>query len=77
METLFLVTYVRHNKETGGVAYKTELATPDLAEARKKYHALLGEYTKNPTFDFVSVIITDSYGNRIEGEYWQETSVEE
>ena len=73
METLYLVTYVRHNKKTGGVAYKTEIATPDLAEARNKYHALFAEYAKKESdFDFVSVILTDSFGNRLDGEYWEE-----
>ena len=76
MNVMYLVTYFRHNKTTGGNAYKTELATESLDEAKKKYHALLGEYIDNPTFDFVSVIITDSFGNRIMGEYWQEVQKE-
>lgn len=69
METLFLVTYVRHNASTGGTAYKTELATNSLAEAKKKYHALLGEFIDNPTYDFACVMINDSYGNRIMAEW--------
>lgn len=69
METLYLVTYVRHNKETGGIVYKTEIATNNLKEAKKKYHALLGEFIDNPTFDFVCVMINDSYGNRIMAEW--------
>ena len=72
MNVMYLVTYFRHNKTTGGNAYKTELATESLDEAKKKYHALLGEYIDNTTFDFISVIITDSFGNRIMGEYWDE-----
>lgn len=72
MNSLYLVTYVRHNKETGGLAYKTELATESLAEAKKKYHALMAEYTDNPTFDFASVVITDAYTNRVMGEFYEE-----
>lgn len=72
MNVMYLVTYFRHNKTTGGNAYKTELATESLDKAKKKYHALLGEYIDNPSFDFVSVVITDSFGNKIDGEYWAE-----
>lgn len=69
METMYLVSYFRHNKVSGGNAYKVELATNDLREAKKKYHALLSEYTVGDTFDFVMVMITDSYGNKIISEY--------
>ena len=72
MNVMYLVTYFRHNKTTGGNAYKTELATESLDEAKKKYHTLLGEYINSDTFDFASIVITDNFGNRIEGEYWEE-----
>lgn len=72
MNVMYLVTYFRHNKSTGGNSYKTELATESLDEAKKKYHALLGEYIVNDTYDFASVVITDNFGNKIEGEYWAE-----
>lgn len=76
METMYLVTYFRHNKTTGGNAYKTELATESLDEAKKKYHALLGEFIDNPTYDFASVAITDSFGNKIDSEYWEEKTID-
>ena len=76
MNVMYLVTYFRHNKTTGANAYKTELSTESLDEAKKKYHSLLGDCIDNPTFDFISVIITDSFGNRIIGEYWQEVQKE-
>ena len=76
MNVMYLVTYFRHNKTTGGNAYKTELATESLDEAKKKYHALLGEHIDSATFDFVSVIIIDNFGNRIMGEYWAEPQPE-
>lgn len=75
METMYLVTYVRHNAETKGTAYKTELATTSLSEAKKKYHALLADFIDNPTYDFVCVIINDSFGNRIMAEYEDSTVV--
>lgn len=72
MNTMYLVTIFRHNKVSGGNYYKTELATPDKREAMKKYHTLLSENTVGDTFDFVMVIVTDSYGNKIESEYDEE-----
>lgn len=69
METMYLVTIFRHNKVSGGNYYKTELATNDLREAKKKYHTLLSENTVGDTFDFVMVMVADSYGNKIESEY--------
>ena len=76
MELMYLVSYFRHNKTTGGNAYKTELATNDRAEALKKYHALLGEFIANPAYDFVSVSIADSFGNPIQHEFWEEEITE-
>lgn len=76
METMYLVSYFRHNKTTGGNAYKTELATTDLAEAKKKYYALLGEFIENPTYDFASVRLDDMYGNKIMSDYWAEPQPE-
>lgn len=72
METMYLVSYFRHNKSTGGNAYKVELATTDISEAKKKYHALLGEYIANSTYDYAMVEIHDSFGNPIMHEYWME-----
>lgn len=71
MEIMYLVTHYHHNAKTGGRDYKTDLATPSLAEAKKKYHALLGNYYDSDTFDYFMVEITDSFSNRIDGEYWQ------
>lgn len=72
METMYLVSYFRHNKVSGGNAYKTEFATTDLSEAKKKYHALLGEFIANETYDFAMVYICDTFGNKIMSEYWAE-----
>lgn len=69
MKTLYLVAYTRHNAKTGGDAYKVEFASESLNEAKKKYHALLGTFIDSEDFDFVSVILYDSYGNKIMAEY--------
>lgn len=69
MKTLYLVAYTRHNAKTGGDAYKVEFASESLNEAKKKYHALLGTFIDSEDFDFVSVILYDSYGNKIMSEY--------
>lgn len=76
METMYLVSYFRHNKVSGGNAYKVEFATADLSEAKKKYHALLGEFIANPTYDFAMVNLCDTYGNKIMSEYWEEPQPE-
>lgn len=69
---LYLVTYVRHNALTNGLAYKVEKATPDINEAKQKYHALCAEFFYKPEFDAVSVFITDFFGNRIDSD-WQKS----
>lgn len=76
METIFMVAYTRHNAKTGGNAYKVDFASRDLSEAKKKYHALLGEYIASEDFDFVSVVLYDSYGNMIMSEYWEAPTAE-
>ena len=71
LETMYFVDYKRHNATTNAWAYKTELGTTSLGEAKKKYHALLADFTDTEPFDFVCVMITDMFGNPIESEYWQ------
>lgn len=68
---MYFVTYYRHNASTDAWAYKVELGTKSIDEAKKKYHALMGEYIGGDTFDFVCVSITDQFGNKITSEYWQ------
>ena len=72
METMYLVTIFRHNKISGSNYYKTELATSDLREAKKKYHTLLSDNTIGDTFDYVMAMIADSHGNKIISEYDRE-----
>ena len=74
METMYLVSYFRHNASTGGVAYKTELATTSLDAAKEKFHALCGEYFNKETFDFASVAVTDNLQNVIMKDYYQKVT---
>lgn len=75
---VFFVTYNRHNATTGGWAYKTELMTENLAEAKKKFHQLMGDNMETSTFDHVSVMIHDAYNNIIKHDEWdREIEVEE
>lgn len=71
MNMMYFVTYYRHNASTGAWAYKTELGTTSIDEAKKKFHALMGDYIGGATFDFVTVVLEDMYGNRIMCETWQ------
>jgi len=66
----YFVSWYIHNKENDGWAYKVENKYDDLASAKKAYHAQLANYIDSPVYDNVAVILTDSYGNRIMGEYW-------
>lgn len=69
---IYTVSYVRHNKKEDTYAYKTDFASENIDEAIKKYYALLGEFTGGDTFDAVTLILADSFGNRIKVETWEE-----
>lgn len=71
METMYFVTYFRRNGSTKAWAYKVELGTKSIDEAKKKFHALMGEYIGGDTFDFVTVSLTDMFGNVIQSENWE------
>lgn len=75
MENRYFVDYKRHNASTDAWAYKIELGTTNLDEAKKKFHALMGEYIGGDTFDFVCVSLTDMFGNVIKSEFWQKEVV--
>ena len=73
MDTMYFVDYKRHNATSNAWAYKTELGTTSIDEAKKKYHALLGDFVGGDTFDFVQVTLSDMYGNKIMSEFWQKS----
>ena len=76
MEIMYFVDYKRHNASSNAWAYKTELGTINLDEAKKKYHALLAEYVDSDSFDFVCVSLTDMFGNVLKSEYWEKAKVD-
>lgn len=69
---IYTVSYVRHNKVDDTYAYKTDFASENIDEAIKKYYALLGEFTGGDTFDAVTLVLADSFGNRMKKESWEE-----
>ena len=74
METMYLVGYYRHNKSTGGSAYKTEFASESKDAALKKFYALAGEYIDGGTYDHIMIYIKDTFGNDVENPiYWTKT----
>ena len=68
---MYFVSWYLHNKENDGWAYKVENKYLDLDSAKKAYYTLLGNYVGSSVYDSVSVMLTDSFGNRIMGEFWQ------
>jgi len=70
MQTMYFVSSYNFVKENEGWNYKVEGRYDTLDLARKAYHALLGNYIGNTAYGSVAVILTDSYGNIKEHEYW-------
>lgn len=73
---VYFVTYNRHNATTDGWAYKTELKTESLDEAKKKWHQLMSENMDTTTFDHVAVMIHDAYNRIIEHDEWDKKDEE-
>ena len=70
-EMRYFVDYKLHNAKNDGWAFKTTKNTTDFDEAKKDYHTQLSLYIGGTTYDFVQVTLSDMYGNKIMGEYWQ------
>lgn len=70
MATVYFVSYYLHNKENDGWAYKVVNKYTDLDAAKKQYHTELSQYIDSAAYDNVAVLLTDSYGNKIMGEWW-------
>lgn len=66
----YFVSYYLHNKENDGWAYKVVNKYDDLGAAKKAYHSELANYIGGTAYDSVAVLLTDAYGNKIMGEYW-------
>ena len=71
MENTYFVTYKLFNGETNGWAYKFELKTNDLEQAKRKYHELLSTYIDKYPYTHISIALTDAFDNVLMKEYWQ------
>ena len=70
METMYFVSWYIHNKT--GDAWNATIVDKynDLSAAKKSYHEQLAMYINGEDFDSVVVLLTDSYGNKLMGEWW-------
>lgn len=64
METKYFVCRAFRYKESGNWEYKMVGAYDDLSTAKQAYYSNMGSIIK-PTNDFASVILYDSFGNKI------------
>lgn len=72
----YLVEICQHNGDTDKWNYKQTLFFESLDEAKKAYHNQLGTYIGYGALDHVSVILWDSYGNKLMSEYWHKVTPE-
>lgn len=70
MKTMYFVSWYIHNKKTNEWNATIVDKYDDLSAAKKSYHEQLAMYINGDDFDNVAVLLTDSYGNRINGEWW-------
>lgn len=69
----YFVSYFLHNKLNDGWAYKVVGKYADLGTAKKAYYTELASYIGGTTYDSVAITLTDSFGNKLDSEYWQMT----
>lgn len=53
-----------------GWAYKVVNKYDTLDKAKKQYYAELANYVDSTAYDMVAVMLTDSYGNKIQSDFW-------
>ena len=70
METMYFVSWYIHNKTNNTWSGVIVDQYSNLSAATKEYHRQLSMYIDDEQFDSVAVILTDSYGNRLKGEFW-------
>lgn len=70
METMFIVSWFIHNKDTNEWNASIVDKYDDLSAAKKAYHEQLAMYINDPQFDSVSVMLTNSYGGDEMHENW-------
>ena len=69
MDKTVKVWYI-HNKKTHEWNAVIVDQYADLSAAKKSYHEQLAMYINGSDFDSVAVLLTDSYGNKLMGEWW-------
>lgn len=71
LDTVYFVSWYIHNKTEGAWNGTIVDKFDNLSAAKKSYHSQLSMYIDDPDFDSVAVILTDSFGNRLMGEWWE------
>jgi len=74
VNTCYLVVYLIHNGQNNAWDYRISGRFDNLSLAKKEYFLKLSQFVGSDVYDNVAVMILDSYGNRIDGEWW--TSIE-
>ncbi len=74
IDTCYLVVYLIHNGQNNAWDYRISGRFDDLGLAKKEYFLKLSQFVGSDVYDNVAVMLLDSYGNRIDGEWW--TSIE-
>ena len=70
MIEMYFVSWYLHNKDNDGWAYKIEGKYANLDAAKKAYYGVLANYVGSSVYDSVSVMLTDSLGNRVMSDFW-------
>ena len=74
---VYFVTWFCHNATNDGWAYKVENKYTSYDTALKEFHSQMDSKIDGPTYDIVTVMITDGAGNVNKSETWiRQTSPE-
>ena len=73
---VYFVTWFCHNGTNDGWAYKVENKYTTYDAALKQFYSQLDSKIDGPTYDIVTVMITDSLGNINKSETWVRQSPE-
>lgn len=65
METKFFVDYTVHNKKTGAWAHSSSGSYDDIISAQRKWGSEIDRLFGSADFDFVSVVVTNIYGDTL------------
>lgn len=74
VNTCYLVVYLIHNGQSNAWDYKITGRFDDLGLAKKEYFSKLSQFVGGDVYDNVAVMLLDSFGNKIDSEWW--TSIE-